>query len=402
MRILQVIPFFYPAEAYGGPVPVAYHLSKELVRRGHEVIVYATDAIDSRSRQKPRYLEMEGAKVYYFRNLSNSLAWRRLFFAPGMVSQLRKEIRTFDIIHLQDYRNFQNIFVHYYARKYNVPYILQAHGSVVTFFQKGRLKRVFDAIWGRKILKDAAKLIALTPVEVEQYKSMGVGEDNIEIMANGIDVSAFEDLPKNGEFRVKYGIKDNQKIILYLGRIYRIKGLDLLADAFANISKDFSEAKLVVAGPDDGYLPALKKVVKELAIEEKVLFTGPLYGKAKLEAYVDADVYVLPSVYETFPITVLEACACGLPVVVTDRCGIGHIINGQAGLVVHYDKKQLSDAILRMLTDEEIRQRLGEKGKALICEKYDWSKIVEQLEGIYRAVLRKGSLDKNGNWKNPT
>jgi len=391
MRILQVIPFFYPAEAYGGPVPGAYHLSKELVRRGHEVVVYTTDTLDSSTRQKASYLEIQGVKVHYFRNLSNSLAWRRLFFAPGMICQLRKEIKTFDVIHLQDYRNFQNTVIHHYARKYNVPYLLQAHGSVVAFFQKRTLKRIFDWVWGYKILKDAAKLIALTPLEVEQYKSMGISDDKIKIVANGIDLSEFENLPQIGEFRKKYGIENDQKIILYLGRIFRSKGLELLANAFANILKDFSEVKLVITGPDDGFLPTLKKLIKEHKIEEKVLFTGPLYGRDKLEAYVDADVYVLPSIYETFPITVLEACACGLPVVVTDRCGIADIINGQVGLVVPYDRNQLGDTVLRMLTDDKIRQQFGEKGKALVREKFDWSKIVEQLEDIYQGVLTKAA-----------
>jgi len=192
-------------------------------------------------------------------------------------------------------------------------------------------------------------------------------------------------------------LNDNQKIILYLGRIYKIKGLDLLARAFADIVKDLSDVKLVIVGPDDGYLPVLKRVIKELEAEEKVLFTGPLYGKDKLEAYIDADVYVLPSVYETFPMTVLEACACGTPVVVTDRCGIADTINGQVGLVVPYERDQLSSAISRILSNDELRQQFGEKGRLLVREKFNWSKIVDQLEDIYQAVLTKGSTGKKGN-----
>ncbi|GAI33437.1 unnamed protein product, partial [marine sediment metagenome] len=93
---------------------------------------------------------------------------------------------------------------------------------------------------------------------------------------------------------------------------------------------DVSDTLLVFVGPDDGYLPALKKLVKELMIEEKVLFTGPLFGKEKLEAYVDADVYVLPSSYEIFGLTVLEACACGTPVVVTEACGLANWVDQRA------------------------------------------------------------------------
>jgi glycosyltransferase involved in cell wall biosynthesis len=401
MNILQVVSYFVPAQYYGGPARGAYEISRELMRRGHKVTVYTSDSLDARNRiQLPpgNTIEMDGIKVRYFKNLSNWLGARhRLFLTTHYFSAVRDHLREFDVVHIHEYRTLQNIAVHYHAKRYNIPYVLQPRGSLGRMAPKQRLKQVYDALWGYKLLKDASKVLALTKTEVEQCKSMGVSEDKIEIIPNGIDVSAFGDLPKSGEFRVKYGLKDNQKIILYLGRIYWIKGLDLLANAFASISKDFSEAKLVIAGADDGYLPALKKAVKELEIEEKVLFTGPLYGKDKLEAYVDADVYILPSIYETFPMTVLEACACGTPVVVTDRCGIADIINGQVGLVVPHDRNQLSDAILRMLTDDKMRQQFGEKGKALVRQKFDWSKIVEQLEDVYQDVLTKGSTGKKGN-----
>lgn len=368
-------------------MPVVYHLSRELVKRGHEVVVYTTDTIDATTRQKAKCMEIEGIKVFYFRNISNSLAWRRYFLPLGMSFRLRKEIKSFDIIHVHGFRDFPSVFVHYHAKKHGVPYVLQAHGSVITFFQKGMLKRVFDRIWGYRILKDASKLIALTRIEAEQYKSMGVSENKIEIVPNGIDLSEFENLPQKGGFRRKCGINDNQKMILYLARICKIKGLDLLVKAFAELSKEIGNVKLVIAGPDDGYLTSLKKLVADLEISDKVLFTGPLYGEEKLRAYVDADVYVLPSVYETFPVTVLEACACGVPVIVTDRCGIADFVDGNVEYVVEYDKNQLRDAIIKVLSDERLRKRFGEEGKRLVREKFGWDKVVLDIENIYLSLL---------------
>jgi glycosyltransferase involved in cell wall biosynthesis len=385
MKILQVIPYFVPAWAYGGPVPVAYQISKELVKRGHEVVVYTTDTLDQKARQKTGYLETEGIKIYYFRNISNSLAWKRFFLSPGIMPRISKEIKTFDVIHLHEFRTFHNIAVHHYAKKYSIPYVLHAHGSVATYFQKGTLKRIFDRLWGYKILRDATKVIAVTPMEAEQYKSMGVSERRIEIVPNGIDLAEFDDLPQRGGFRKKYDLDYNQKMILYLGRIHKIKGLDVLAKAFADLSKELNNVKLVIAGPDDGYLPALKQLIKKLQIEEKVLLPGPLYGEEKLKAYVDADVYVLPSIYETFPVGVLESCACGTPVIVTDRCGIADVIDGQAGLVVPYDKDQLSSAILRMIGDEKARCEFAKRGKSLVGEQFTWEKIAKQLESIYES-----------------
>ncbi len=388
MKILQITPTFIPSR-FGG-VSLFYNLSKNLVKRGHQVVVFTTDIRDRYSRlsdiQGDR--DIDGIKVHYFKNISNSLATRyRLAVPKGMYGAVREQINNFDIIHLHNVRAFQNIIVHRYARKYNIPYVLQARGSLITFFYKGWQKKIFDVIWGHRILKDAAKLVALTPIEAEQYRSMGISEDKIEIIPNGIELSEFENLPERGKFRRKYGLSDDQRIILYLGRIHKIKGLDLLVSAFAELSKPLSSVKLVIVGPDDGNLSPLKKLIADLEIGDEVLFTGHLYGEDKVAAYVDADVLVLPSTYEIFGNVVLEACACGTPVVVTDRCGIAGVVDGQAGLVVPYDKDRLRDALLQMLSDDKMRLQFGEKGKLLVRKQFNWEKMARRIEDIYKRCI---------------
>lgn len=378
MKILQVTQFFSPV--HGGSAEVPYHLSKELAKRGHEVAVYTSDFKLSQD-----YMDsIPEVRVHYFKTW---LSWANFYVTPGMMKEAKRGIRHFDIIHMHNYRTFQNIVMHHYAKKYGVPYVLQAHGSATTFFQKGWLKKAFDAIWGYRILKDASKVIAVTSIEAEQYKSMGVSEDKIEIVPNGIDLSEFDNLPERGKFRKKYGLNDSQKIILYLGRIHKIKGLDLLVTAFTELSKHLNEAKLVIVGPDDGYLSSLKKLIAELGISDKVLFSGPLYGQEKLRAYVDADVFVLPSSYEIYGITVIEAMACGIPVIVTDRCGIADVIDGQAGLVVPHDKEQLQHALLHVLSDDKMRLQFGEKGRSLVGERFNWALIAQEAGRVYQKVL---------------
>ena len=388
MRILQVTPTFMPSN-FGG-ISLFYNLSKNLTKRGHEVVVYTTDIKDRYSRlaeiQGGR--NIDGIKVWYYRNISNTLATKyRLSVPRGMSLAIRRKINSFDIIHLHNFRTFQNILIHHYAKKYDIPYVLQAHGSLTTFFHKRWLKRIFDVIWGRRILKDVSKVFALTPIEAEQYKNMGVSEHKIEIVPNGLDLSEFDNLPERGEFRTKYGLDANQKIILFLGRIHRIKGLDLLIKVFSDLAKFLDDVKLVIAGPDDGYLTSLKKLITDLGISDKVLLTGPLYGQEKLNAYVDADIYVLSSSYEIFGITVLEACACGTPVVITDRCGIADVIDGQAGLAIPYDKDALGKALRDILNDDQMRRQFGEKAKLLVREKFNWEKISQQLEDVYESCV---------------
>ena len=380
MKILQVVPFFTPAR--GGSAIVPYNLSKHLAKRGHEVTVFTTDFEFDEEYAK----SLDGVRVVPFHCIVNM---GLMLISPTMKRQLKKEIRDFDVIHMHNFRSYQNIVAHHYAKKYGVPYMLQAHGSVLPFFQKQRLKKLYDWVWGYRILKDASKVIALTKMEVEQNKKMGVDGDEIEIVPNGIDLSEYENLPKRGEFRRKYSISDDEKIILYLGRIHKIKGIDLLVEAFLDLAKELDGIKLVIVGPDDGFLSALKKRIEDLKIGDRILFTGPLYERDKLEAYVDADVYVLPSVYEIFGITVLEACDCGTPVIVTDRCGIADIVDGKIGHVVEYDKDQLRDAIFKILSDEELRRRFGEEGRRLVGEEFGWDTIVRKIEGIYETTLAK-------------
>lgn len=387
MKILQMNPAFYPAMAYGGTVALAYQLSKELVTRGHEVTVYTSDSLDKYSRQKEKFVDMNGIQVYYFRNLSNTFAWHRLVVTPGMLPRLSKETRNFNIIHLHGSRNFQNIIAHHYAKKHGIPYILQAHGSVIVDIPKQRLKQLYDFLWGYKVLRDASKVIAVTPTEAEQYRSMGVDEHRIEIVPNGIDLAEYDSLPQKGEFRRKYSITENEKIILYLGRIHQSKGIDLLARAFADLNEHMDKAKLVIVGADDGHLPALRELIRELGIEQGILLTGPLYGREKLAAYVDADVFVNPRTDEIFGLVFLEALACSTPVICSKGCGIADVIDGQAGLAVPNDKDQLGRAILCILDNEGIRQEFRERGKSLVRERFDWRKIVEQVEKTYADCL---------------
>ena len=383
MKILQVLPFFTPAR--GGSVIAPYSLSRELSKLGHEVTIITTDF--EFNKEYARTLEKIGIKVIPFHCIVNV---KLFLISPGMKKWLKENIKNFDVIHMHNFRSYQNSIVYKYASKYDIPYILQAHGSLPRITEKQGLKKLYDWVWGYRILKDATKVIALTPTEAEQYKSMGVSEDKIEIIPNGIDLAEFENLPPKGEFRQKYGLNDNEKVILYLGRTHQIKGIDLLVKAFTDLSKEIDDVKLVIVGPDDGYLPRLKKLIKELQIENKVLLTGPIYGKDKLKAYIDADVFVLPSVYETFPNTVIEACACGVPVVLTNRCQIADIIDGQAGLVVPYDKKELGKAIMRILNYEDLRQEFSERGKMLVREQFCWEKIGKRLEMVYESCLSSG------------
>ena len=394
MRILQVTPYFPPAYAFGGPVKAAYQISRELIKRGHEVVVYTTDAKDFGSRLEiDSSNTIEGMKVYRFRNLSLTLVKKlKLFITPQLALFARKEVRKFDIIHLHEYRTFQNIVIHHYARKYNVPYVLQARGSLPRIGTWQRLKWIYDIFFGYRLLRDASKVIALTRIEAEQYKRMSVPEEKIAIIPNGIDLSEYAELPSKGAFKKKFNIPEDKKIILYLGRIHKIKGIDFLVKTYTYLINEmnFKDAVLVIAGPDDGFLDEVKSLVQFLGISRLVMFTGPLYGREKLGAYVDSEVVVLPSRYETFPNVALEAYACSKPVVASNVGAIPSIVlHGETGLLFQVgDVKELANAIVHMLTHPEEVERMGRVARGLVEEKFSIDRVVTQLEMLYEKVLK--------------
>jgi len=389
MKIL-VISATFPPRKFGGITEVSYNVSKKLAGLGHDVTVYTTDLGNyPNSRLKTNNVEFnEGMTIHYFQNLDNYIAFKhRLFLPIKMMLKLRDNINKYDIIHLHDFRSILSIFVYHYAKKQGIPYVLQAHGSVPYLSQKEFFKKVFDKLWGHKILNNASKVIAITETELEQYKKMDVSEDKIEIVPNGINLSEFKNLPEKGEFKIKYGITKNERIILYLGRLYKSKGVDILIKSFSEIMKGLNNVKLVIVGPDDGALDDLKGLSSILTLDDNILFTGPLYKRDKMAAYVDADVFVTPS-FSGFPLTFLESCICGTPIITTNNGDKIKWIN-DIGYAVDFDINEIKDSIIKLLNDNEQRLEFGEKAKILVHDNFDWKVISKKIEDVYISILNK-------------
>ena len=389
MRILQVYPFFYPAWRYGGGTRVVYELSRYLANRGHKVTVYTTDALDEKSRVKvsthPHYVK--GVKTYYFKNLSNYLASRYILPLPmGLLPRIKEEIKEFEIIHLHGSRTFLNTVVHYYAKKYGIPYVLQPHGSLPRIIEKQGLKKLYDWVWGNHILKDASKIIVVSKVEMEQCKEMGIDDSNITIIPNGLDIKRFKNLPRYGQFREKHGI-GKKHMILFLGRIHKIKGVDFLIKSFACLVKEIEDVVLVIAGPDDGYRKECEKLVKDLNLKDSVKFVD--YVDNVVEAYQDADVLVYPAIYEIFGLVPFEAIMCGTPVIVTDDCGCGELVKeaGCGFLVKYGDVHDLKEKMKLLLQRPELGQQMVERGKKYILKNLAWDKVVRKVEKVYEDCI---------------
>lgn len=380
MKILQVISYFNPK--FGGDVNVVFNLSKHLAKKGHEVTILTTDFdFDIKYANVIRY---EDVKVIPFHCMLN---WGLFLYSPSMKSWIKENIKRFDIVHMHNFRSYQNSVIYYYARKYNVQYILQAHGSVLPFFSKIRLKKMYDFIWGYKILKNASKCIALTKTEEEKYKKMGVKPNKIEIVPNGIDLHDYENLPKKGTFRKKYRINDNEKIVLYVGRLHESKGIDLLVRSFSDILKKLSNIRLVIVGPDEGFKSKLIELTEILDIKDKVLFSGFVSHPEKIDILMDSDVFITPR-FSGFPITFLEALACGIPIITTNNGDKLDWINDKVGYVIDYDENELNATIYKILEDYKLQKNFKTNARMLLEHKFNYDVIIEGLEKIYNDCVK--------------
>jgi len=397
MKILQVIPYFPPATAFGGPPQATYLVSRKLAKRGHEVTVYTTDAKDLRTRiwdGKAPWIEREvdGFRVVYFRNLSMlTVKMFKLFLTPALPARAQEEVKEFDIVHLHEFRTLQNAVVSRIARQYGVPYMLQARGSAPRVGSWKTLKLLYDVVYGSQLLRDVSGAIALTRAEARHYKQMGIPEQKISIIPNGIDLSEYSNLPPKGTFKKKFDVSEDKKIVLYIGRIHWIKGVDILIRAYASLARQsgFKDAILVIAGSDDGYLGRAKSLVQDLGLSDSVLFTGPLYGRDKLSAYVDAEFVVLPSRYETFPNVVLEAYACAKPVIASNVEAMPDLVlHGETGLLFEAgNEKELASALAHLLENPKEAEKMGRNARKLAEEKYSIDKVAAELEKVYEEVI---------------
>lgn len=393
MKILHVVPSFVPCLAAGGVVNASYQIAKKQKALGHDVVVYTTDSCIKRLEFEDNYnVNVDGIRVYYFKNISNTFKNKFTIDTPkGLRTHLKKHLKEFDIIHIHEHRHSLAILTHKYAVKYNIPYVLQAHGSVLPFFQKEKLKNIFDKTWGFNILYDAKRVFALTETEKLQYLKMGVYNENIEIVPLGIDLEEYNNLPEYGKFREKFNISSDDKLIIFIGRLNRIKGLDLLIKGFNKFDKNNpdNKVKLAIIGPDNGFEDEIKSLIKKYNLNTKILLTGPLYKEDKLKALKDCDIFIMPSQYESFTTSGLEAMASSKALILTDCNHISEWVKGVCGETCKYNQDELALKIEKLISDDSLMEKYGENGRKLIEKEYNWDIIIEKIIKIYMKVLKE-------------
>lgn len=371
MKILNVNTSLDPVNG-GGMAERTYQMSRFLAKAGFDCAVLVTDLGLTPERREA----LRGVEVLACPCLS-----RRFYIPKGPYGEMRNLVKAADVVHLMGHWSALNTIVSFMAERLRIPYVVCPAGALSVYGRSKVLKRLYNSMIGKRLIRRAAGHIAIAPVEVDQFGEYGVAADRISVIPNGVDEEAFSSADGDA-FRRRFGLGD-APLILFMGRLNAIKGPDLLLEAFCRCRDTVRDRHLVFVGPDDGMRDALEERASTLGITDRVHFTGYLGGSEKSQAYHAAELLVIPSRQEAMSIVVLEAGIAGTPVLITEPCGFDEVARVGGGRVVPPTVEGLEDGLTGMLQNTELLKVMGDRLKEHVRRHFAWpviaSKYAEEL-----------------------
>lgn len=386
MKILM-LTWEYPPRVVGGIARVVHDLSQRMIKDGHEVTV-----VTYRDGNTPYYENDKGVEVYrvdnYMIHPNNFIDWiMQLNF--NMIAKATELIskEKFDVIHAHDW------LVSYAAKTlkhaFNIPVVATIHAT-----ESGRNSGIHDET--QRYINDSEWMLTYEATEVivnsnymksEIQRLFGLPFEKINVIPNGINLNNFTGIERDYDFRRQYAM-DNEKIILYVGRLVYEKGIQNLIGAMPKILSNYNDSKLVICGKG-GMIDELRQEVHNLGIDNKVYFAGYCDSKKVQKMYKCADVAVFPSTYEPFGIVALEAMLAGVPTVVSDVGGLNEIVeHGVTGMKSYAgNSNSIADSILALLFDQKLCDTVSKNAVKKVKELYNWNKIAQDTHYVYEQAI---------------
>lgn len=383
MKILHVIASLDPAD--GGPPAIASRLAAAQARLGHEVAVLA-------------YARPEGAAVLKHAliaipdigrcrlELVPTDGWREHIFAASARGRCEHLLRDADVAHLHGVWDHLLLVAARTARRHGRRYVVLANGMLEPWsLEQRKWKKKLAMALGYRRMLDEALFVHTGNADERALLAPLRLRCPVEVFPNGVFPEEIDPLPARGSFRRSYPELSDKPFVLFLSRLHYKKGLGYLADAFKVVACTHRDVKLVVAGPDAGVRADFESRIAAAGLTERVLLVGPLFGQQKLQAMVDATVFCLPSRAEGFSVALLEALACGLPVVISRQCHFPEVASAGAGEVVELNAAAIADGILRILDNDDLRMRMSAAARELVLSRYTWPAIARDVVRAYAA-----------------
>ena len=379
--MLHVSPYFPPARPYGGPPASVLGLCRGLQRAGVDVEVVTTTANGRESLRPspPGGERYDGVPVHYA-----ARAFPRRFFGARLREPLRRALASADVCHIHGVWNVPEWRASSLARQAGTPYVISPRGMLQPqAMARGRWRKAAAfALLDRRNLAGAALLHATSDQEADAIRALNVGVP-IAVVPNGVDLHGADEAP--GGYRGHLGIPADAFVVLFLGRMHRIKRLDLLADAFDAVRATHPAMQLVLAGPDEHRLiPALRA---RFAGSGSLHAIGDVHGADKWALLKDADVMVQCSDSESFGLAVVEALASGVPVIATRTCPWSEIETHGCGFWVEQTAPAIAAAIRTLADEPRRRAAMGQRAAVFARERYSWDAIAPRMARLYADLI---------------
>lgn len=394
LRVLIVIPALGPV--YGGPSKIAVELAQALGKLGVSVDVVATNANGAQTLAVPLHTWVleDGYRLRYFPYGGpgeTKLSWT-------LTQWLWYHVTDYDLVHTIAVFSYSVAAAHLICQIRRVPYVMNPQGMLEPWAlsYKSWKKNLYYQFVEKNALQQANAIQALNKSEAEHLHVLGQDfYQNLPlvIVPNGLHWREFERSQSPDLFYSQFPETVGQKIVLFLGRLDPKKGLDLLAPAFRDLRTQFSQAHLVVAGPDNsGFLPTIKQFFADADCLDNVTFTGLVTGSLKAATLAAAGVYVAPSYSEGFSLSILEGMATGLPCVMTVGCNFPEAGMLDAAHVVEANSRAIAAALIHCFANPDAAKEMGDRARQLIKNHYTWDRVATQLIAIYQAILEHKPL----------
>ena len=387
MKILQIIENI--DERYGGPAKSVPNLCKYLQKLGIDISINSVRQYENESN----YI-IESNRLSW--NIYSNTISKFFKFSKELKIGIKKQIEFGNtVLHTQNQWNYIPISAYGISKKYNLPLICSVRGAMLPWAlnQHKYVKKLFWFLFQKKIFQNADCIHCTTDIEAEYIRSAGI-KTPIAVIPNGIDLTEFEKRAESKNAKDIFKLDVSKKYLLFMGRIHKSKGLDILIKAWKDINKIYPKWNIIYGGPieDEDYYSELLKYISVNGLEESVKYLGILKGEQRVLAYNAAEVFVSPTWSENFGIAIAEAMASGIPVITTKGAPWEILEKQQCGWWIDLSLEEFEKILeVAINTDEAELKVKGRICKKIIFENYSWNIQALKMIQVYKWMLGKAS-----------
>ncbi|MDQ0734046.1 glycosyltransferase [Arthrobacter agilis] len=371
MRILQIVTLITPDGAYGGPVRVAINQSRALVEAGHDVEVVA-GALGFNGDMPAIFMEFP-VRLFAAQTVVPRAGFAGLTSAP-LLLWLTMNVRHFDVVHIHLARDFVTLPSAAIVRAARIPYIVQTHGMIDA--SNHLLAGPLDTVLTKPVLKRATQVLYLTDREAADLTELTNGRLALRYLPNGVPSTAGR-------------VQGNSSLeVLFLARLHKRKRPLQFVEMAIALHKAFPDVQFRLVGPDEGEAKSVQEAIAKANLGDAILWEGALDPVHTLDRMSQADLYVLPSVDEPFPMSVLEALSLGLPVVVGRSCGLAERVRANGcGTVFDESLNGLTEAVAEYLADQGKRNSAGIRAQQIVKQCFSMNAVADELQVAYEMLV---------------